>query len=190
MVPLDSLARVPFEVEGVEWISRVVRTGGISGPLHDEWALSVRFMCEEPFRAAAFMDADETRLYSRDWARHSEPVAELGVHFAPYDWDNNDEVQVMAGGIRVAFESAPLKTDPVATTHVDVTPGLSGYTGEPLTILRIPEVGAALGVLLVRSTDTKGDRTRWRLRDEHVDGLGDFSFLATGRRSGWASLSL
>jgi hypothetical protein len=151
----------------------------------------VRFVSEVPFRAATFVDSDRTRLYSRDWARHSEPAAELSVHFAPYDWDNNnDDVQVMAGGIRAAFESASLKIDPVATTHVDVTPGSSGYTGEPLTILMIPEVGASLSVLLVRSTDTKGDRTRWRLRDEHADGLGDFSFLATGRRSGWASLSV
>ena len=190
MAPLDSLARAHFDVEGVEWTSKAVRTGGISGPLHDEWALFVRFACEVPFRAAAFMDADGTRHYARDWARHPERVAELSVHFRPYDWDNNDDVQVMAGGIRVAFESASLKTDPVATTTVDVTPGSSGYTGEPLTILTIPEVGASLGVLLVRSTDTKGDRTRWRLRHDHVDGLGEFSFLASGRRSGRVSLSV
>lgn len=190
MAPLDSLARVPFEVERLEWTSKVVRTGGISGPVHDEWALSVRFACEEPFRAAAFVDADGTRLYSRDWARHAEAVAELNVHYAPHDWDNSDDVQVMAGGIRVAFVSASLKTNPVTTTLVTVTPGSSGHTGEPMTILRISEVGASLGVLLVRSPDTKRDRTRWRLRDEHVDGLGDFSFLATGRRSGSAPLSV
>jgi hypothetical protein len=136
------------------------------------------------------MDSKTIRFYARDWARHSEPVAQLSVHFKPYDWEHTDDVQIMAGGgIRAAVESASLKTDPVAATMVDVAPGAVGYTGDPLTVLRFPEIGASLGVLLVRSTDTKGDRTRWRVRDEHAGGLGDFSFLSAGRRSGWISLS-
>ncbi|GAB2677564.1 hypothetical protein [Kribbella swartbergensis] len=190
MAQIGSLTRERFLVEGVEWTSKVVRTGGPSGLLHDEWALSVRFACEVPFRAAAFLDSDGVRLYARDWARHSERVAELSVHFRPYDWDRSDEVQVMAGGIRAALESSALKADPVAATSVDVAAGASAYTGDPLTVLRIPEVGVVLGVVLVRSTDTKGDRTRWRLRDQHVQDLGDFSFLAAGRRSGWIQLSV
>lgn len=190
MAPIGSLTRERIVVEGVEWTSKVVRTGGPSGLLDNEWALSVRFACEMPFRAAAFLDSDGVRLYARDWARHPERVAELSVHFGPYDRTRSDDVQVMAGGIRAAFESAALKADPVAATSVDVAVGASGYTGDPLTVLRIPEVGVSLGVLLVRSRDTKGDRTRWRLRDQHAQDLGDFSFLATGRRSGWIELSV
>jgi len=191
MAPLRSLERERFAVEGVEWTSTTVRSGGISGPLHDEWELTVRFECVVPFRAVVFMDSKRIRSYARDWARHARPVAELSVKFTPYDWEHTDDVQIMAGGagITAAFESASLKTDPVAATTVDVSPGAVGYTGDPLTVLRIPEVGASLGVLLIRSTDTKGDRTRWRVRDEHAGGLGDFSFLSAGRRSGWISLS-
>ena len=150
----------------------------------------MRFVCEVPFRAAALIDSEKMRFYARDWARHSQPVAELSVHFKPYDWDHTDDVQVMAGGIRTAFKSASVKADPVAATTLGVATRSLGYTGDPLTVLRIPEVDASLGVLLVRSTDTKGDRTRWRLRDEHVEGLRDFSFLSGGRRSGWAPLSV
>jgi len=84
-------------------------------------------------------------------------------------------------GIRVRVESAVLKVDPVATTKLDVEPGTPGFTGVPISILSVPDVGVALGVLLVRSADTKADRTRWRVRDEHVGSLGEFSFLSTWR---------
>lgn len=190
MALLPSLERERFVVAGVEWTSKAVRTGGPSGPLHDEWALTLRFECEMPLRAAAFMDSKTIRFYARDWARHSETVAELKVRFQPYDWERTNDVQIVAGGgIRAAVESASLKTDPVAATTVDVAPGAVGFTGDPLTVLGIPDIGASLGVLLVRSTDTKGDRTRWRVRDEHAEDLGNFSFLSTGRRAGWTSLS-
>jgi hypothetical protein len=190
MAPLPSLERERFAVEGVEWTSTTVRTGGPSGLLHDEWALTVRFECVVPFRAAAFMDSKTIRFYARDWARHSEPVAQLSVHFKP----STGSTRTTSRSSRAAESgqqpnSASLKTDPVAATMVDVAPGAVGYTGDPLTVLRVPEIGASLGVLLVRSTDTKGDRTRWRVRDERAGGLGDFSFLSAGRRSGWISLS-
>jgi hypothetical protein len=191
MTRLPSLERHRFVIGAVDWTSQAVRTGGPSGPLRDERVLTVRFDCEVPFRAAAFMDSKTIRFYARDWARHSEPVAELGVHFRPYDWDLTDDVQIMAAGrIRAAVESASLKTDPVGATIVQVAPGDVGYTGDPLTVLTIPEIGASMGVLLVRSTDTKGDRTRWRVRDDHAGDLGDFSFLSTGRRSGWTPYRL
>ena len=173
-------------VESVDWTSKVVRTGGPSGPLHDEWALSVRLNCDAPARAVAFLDHDGVRRHARDWARRAERVAELRVSFDPYEWEDTDKVQIntAAGGIRVQVESAALKADPVATTTVDVEPGMPVFTGVPIRILSIPDVGIALGVLLVRSTDTKADRTRWRVRDEHADSLGEFSFLSAGERAG------
>jgi hypothetical protein len=124
------------------------------------------------------------RFFARDWARRSEPVAELRVRFTPYDWDTSSVVQVVASGIRTTFTSDTLKTDPVGATTVHVTTGSLGHTGDPLTVLTIAAVSASLGVILVRSTDTKGDRARWRVRDEHTGDLGDFRFLATGTRVG------
>jgi hypothetical protein len=132
MAPIGSLTRERIVVDGVEWNSKVVRTGGPSGLLHDEWALSVRFACEMPFRAAGFLDSDGVRLYACDWARHPERVAELSVHFRPYDWTRSDDVQVMAGGIRAVFESAALKADPVAATSVDVAVALRAIPVIPL----------------------------------------------------------
>jgi hypothetical protein len=99
------------------------------------------------------------------------------------------QISTAAGDIRVYVESAALKTDPAAMSTVDVEAGMSGYTGVPMSILRAPDVGVSVGVLLVRSTDTKADRTRWRVRDEHIGSLKDFSFLASGRRSGAAQLT-
>ena len=100
--------------------------------------------------------------------------------------EHTDKVQISTAdaGIRVRVESAVLEVDPVATTKLVVEPGTPGFTGVPISILSVPDVGVALGVLLVRSTDTKADRTRWRVRDEHVGSLGDFSFLSTGERAG------
>ena len=100
--------------------------------------------------------------------------------------EHTDKVQIntAAGGIRVQVESAALKDDPVAATTLNVEPGMTGHTGVPIRILGIPSAGVALGVLLVRSSDTKADRTRWRVRDDHVDSLGEFSFLSTGKRGG------
>lgn len=183
-----SLTRERFVIEAVEWTPKSVRTGGPSGPLHEEWALAVRFGCQQPFRGAAYIDSEKMRFYSRDWARRAERAAVLNVQFQPYGWDTSSDVQVVAGGVRVAVESAPLKADPVAATVLALKAGDEGYTGEPLTVLRIPPLGAAVGVVLVRSTDTRGDRTRWRVRGTHVDGLGGYEFLASGRRSGWTPL--
>jgi hypothetical protein len=186
MEGLTPLTRERLVVESVDWTSRAVRTGGISGPLHDEWALSLRVRCEAPARGVAFLDFDGVRRHARDWARLAERVADLRVSFVPVDWRHTDKVQIntAAGGIRVQVESAALKSDPVATTTLDVEPGMLGFTGVPIRIFSIADVGVALGVLLVRSTDTKADRTRWRVRDEHADGLGEFSFLSTGERGG------
>ncbi|MFD7161013.1 hypothetical protein ACFV9C_40965 [Kribbella sp. NPDC059898] len=189
MTPLGSLTREPITIEGVEWTSKVVRTGGPSGLLHDEWSLSIRFACDLPFRAAAFLDSDGVRQYARDWARHAEQIATLNVTFNPYDWLRSDEVQLTAGGIRATFESAALKTNPISATTVHIATGASSHTGVPLTVLTIPEAGASLAVLPVRSTDTKGNRTRWRLRDKHTQALGNFAFLTTGHRSGQLHLS-
>jgi hypothetical protein len=165
---------------------KVVRTGGPSGPLHDEWALSVRVQCDTPVRAVAFLDVDGIRWHARDWARRAECVAELRVSFLPHDWEHTDKVQISTagGGIRVQVESGVVKVDPVGTTKLDVEPGTPGFTGVPMSILSVPDVGVALRILLVRSTDTKADRTRWRVRDEHVGSMGEFSFLSTGERAG------
>ena len=181
-----SLTRERLVVESVDWTSKVVRTGGPSGPLHVEWALSVRVKCDAPVRAVAFLDRAGVRRHARDWARRAERVVDLRVSFFPADWEHTDKVQIntAAGGIRVQVESAALKEDPVATTTLDVEPGMPGYTGVPIRILSISNADIALGVLLVRSTDTKADRTRWRVRDEHAGSLGEFSFLSTGERGG------
>ena len=166
MDPIASLARERLVVESVDWTSKIVRTGGVSGPLHDEWAISVRLQCDVPFRGVAFADVEGIRWHARDWARRAERIAELDASYSPYDWGRSDVVQVIAaaGGIRVAVESATLKLDPVASTKVDVHSGSPGCTGVPMSILRIPALGISLGVLLVRSTDTRADRTRWRVR--------------------------
>jgi hypothetical protein len=183
---IASLTREPFVVDSVSWESKVVRTGGPSGPLHDEWTLLVRARCGAPVRAMAFPDADGVRWHARDWGRRSERLVELRVSFSPFDWDHSDKVVigVADAGIRVSVDSAALKAGPAAMTGVDVEVGTTGHTGVPLSILGIPELGISVGVLLVRSTDTKADRTRWRVRDEHAGGLGEFSFLAAGSRSG------
>ncbi len=164
-------------------------TGGPSGPLHNEFTLSVRVQCDAPARAVAFLDVGGIRWHARDWARRAEHVAALTVSFFPDDWENTDRVQSSAadGGIRVQVDSAALKVDPVATTRLDVRPGTYGFTGVPMSILSVP--GVALGVLLIRSTDTKADRTRWRVRDEHVGALAEFSFLATSDRAGQTALT-
>jgi hypothetical protein len=189
--PITSLACERLVVESVDWIPKVVRTGGPSGPLHEEWGLAIRVQCDAPARGVAFLDLDGIRWHARDWARRAARIAELRVSFQPYDWEHTDEVQIIttAGGIRVGVESTALKVDPVGSTSVDVEVGTSGHTGVPMSILRVPDVGVSLGVLLVSSTDTRADRTRWRVRDEHVDGLGEFSFLAAGDRSGRAEVT-
>lgn len=170
----------------VAWSSRVVRTGGASGPLHEEWAISVGVECDVPVRGVAFADIEGVRWHARDWARRAELVAQLDVSFAPYDSAHSDVVQVSAaaGGVRLSASSAALKSDPVATAMVDVEPGTPGWTGVPVGVLKVPAPGLSLGVLLVRSTDTRANLTRWRVRDEHTSGLGGFAFFATGQRSG------
>ena len=191
MDPITSLTLERIVVESVEWTQTVVRTGGPSGPRHDEWSLSIRVRCDTPARGMAFLDVDGRRWHERDWARRAERTAELRVSFQPYDWHHSDMVQIITngGGIQCGVESAALKLDPVASTRVDVEVGTSGLTGVPLSILGVQDVGASLGVLLLSSTDTKADRTRWRVRDEHIDSLGEFSFLATGGRSGRADVT-
>src|SRR3954451_22791619 len=102
------LTRERLVVESVDWTSKAVRTGGPSGPVHDEWALSVRVRCDAPARAVAFLDLDGIRWHARDWARRAEHVAELGVSLIPYDWEHTEKVQINTadGGIRVQVDSA------------------------------------------------------------------------------------
>jgi hypothetical protein len=113
-------------------------------------------------------------------------VVHLGIVFSPCDWAHSDVVQVNAadGGIRLNVTSSALKSDPVAATALHVEPGVSGWTGVPVRLLTVPRIELVLGVLLVCSTDTRTDRTRWRVRAELIPGLGEFTFLATGQRSG------
>lgn len=191
MDQLASLSRERVAVEAASWSSKVVRTGGISGPLHEEWAFSLRVTCGVPVRGVAFADIGGVRWHARDWARRAANVVQLGVAFSPFDWAHSDIVGVNAadGGIRFSVKSSDLKSDPVAGTTVDVELGASGWTGVPMTVLTVPSVGLAVGVLLVCSADTRADRTRWRVRDEHIPGLAGFAFIATGRRSGQHQLS-
>lgn len=188
---IASLGRERLVVESVEWTSKPVRTGGPSGPVHLEWTLCVGVHCEVPVRAMAFLDVDGIRWHARDWARRAEPGAELEVSFFPEDWEHADNVQITAadGDISVQVDSAALRVDPVAASTLDVHAGTVGATGVPLSILRIPDAAIVLGILLIRSVDTRADPTRWRVRDEHVGGLGDFSFLATSQRAGRAVVS-
>lgn len=134
----------------------------------------------------AFLDVDSIRWHARDWAGRAKCGVELEVSFFPEGREHTHKVQITAadGGIGVQVDSAALKLDPVSASTLDVHAGTVGATGVPLSILRVPDAGAVLGVLLIRSTDTRADRTRWRVRDEHVGGLGDFSFLATSQRAG------
>ena len=183
MRQVGQLSRWPLTVEAVTWTPTTVRTGGIPGPLHQEWRLLVRLACELPARAVVYLDAGGVRRHSRRWGRRAERAMELEVGFMPWDWGTSDDVRVSADEV-VEVESAELKHDPVAATVMGVASGSVGSTGVPMTILTIPSVGVELGVLAVASTETTANRTSWRVRDEYVTGLGEFDFLAVGRTRG------
>ena len=108
---------------------------------------------------------------------------DLEIVFIPWDWENSDVVTISAEET-VRVESAELKEDPVASTVVEVARGSVGSTAVPMTVLTIPSVGVGLGILAVVSTDTRANRTSWRVREECTDDLGDFAFLASGRARG------
>ncbi len=170
-------------VASVGWTPKVVRTGGISGPLHDEWRLGVRLESEVPFRALAYLDFAGARRYSTRWGHRSGTSIELDVVFMPWDWEASDEVLIRAEEA-VRVQSRELKNDPVAATEVRIAKGRSGSTAVPLTVLAIPSVGVEVGVLAVAATETRARHAAWRVRDEHANGLGSFALLATTRSRG------
>lgn len=183
MHPIGDLSRRPLVVADAIWTPKTVRTRGVSGPLHQEWRLLVRFECKVPSRALVYLDSEGVRRHSRRWARRASTLMDLEIVFMPWDWENSDVVTISAEET-VQVESAELKEDPVAATVVEVAEGSAGSTAAPMTVLTIPSVGVELGILAVVSTNTRANRTSWRVREEYAEGLGDFDFFASGRTRG------
>lgn len=181
---LPSLTQVPAEVEAVDWVSKVYRTGGPSGPLYDRWELRIALRCESiDVRRVTFLDSGGRRRYSRDWARERGRDVGVRVGFWPHNWVRSDWVTVSAAiGVEAAYFSHALKTDPVGTVAVHLRVGDEMSTGVPTTVLTLP--GLTVGLLLVSEVDTRSVQSRWRIRTPLAGSLGAFDFLAAGRRHG------
>lgn len=62
---MSELSRHGLTVSAVGWGSKAVRTGGITGSLHDEWRRGVRSEREVPFRALVSVNFAVVPRYSR-----------------------------------------------------------------------------------------------------------------------------
>lgn len=144
----------------------------------------------DAYGAVAYVHAEGDRVHSRGWADDLAHEFDLNVSFFPFDWSASDLVQINAGGggIRIGVESAALKEDPRAAMAMHIEPGDVAATGDPIAVFSLDGLNISLGVLVVCGSDTVKSRTRWRVRPEMADSLNEFTFLATGRRSGTVAL--
>jgi len=185
MEPVPGLVREPVRVEQIAWLSRAVRSRIPPSPAHEVWRLQIDFTCQQsPVRAVALLDAEGERQFARGWADGPATGVALVVHFFPYSWESSDAVQINVGGIWHTVVSPALKQDPRELAGPYLTRGDEVSTGAVIPVLSIAGLDVWVGLVLVAASDTKKDRTRWHVRSDRSHDLGEWTFLATGRRSG------
>lgn len=187
---MPQLRRLPLVVQDVEWIPQVVRTGGINGPLHDEWSVVFRLSSPEAnVRTAVYVESDDTRIFDKETLRHAIQGFTLQLRFLPYDWSTSSLFWIGSrhgSGVRVHDPS--LKTDLRAGIKATVSRGEVVETGKPVPLVVHAASGTTLGIVAVASSDTQEDRMRWRVR-QTVDGpVSDHRYLNSGRAVGAESI--
>ncbi|MCE1174549.1 MAG: hypothetical protein LWW77_08090 [Propionibacteriales bacterium] len=176
---------LPLTLDAVEWASKTVRSGGVSGPLHEEW--SVRFTLsslEAPVRAAVYVETAGRRFFDKESLRRSTQRLDLAISLRPWDWAASDAIWIGTGhptGVHV--EDPALKADPRSALTV-ADSGIALSTGRPIALLHHPASDTTLGIVVVRSSDTRADRTRWRLKEPARGRLHDHTYLNSGRAAG------
>jgi hypothetical protein len=183
-------ARLPVVVSRCEWISKPVRTGGPSGPVHQEWRLEIGLKCDaEPIRLAAMLiDRHAGELHHVRPSPDAVMEATYRLDFFPYDWNDDDGVQVNAMGSRVAVHSRELTREPNLSVRPLVEVGATFTTGVVSDLVDLASTGWVAQVALFAQSDTKKDRTRWHVRTGQGDDAGVYGFLWSGLRSGSVSL--
>jgi hypothetical protein len=177
-------------VTGCEWIPKQVRTGGVSGPVHQEWRLEVAFNCDaEPLRMAAMLvNWEAGALHHVRPSPAAEHEATYRINFFPYDWSSAEDVQINAMGSRIAVHCPELTREPNVFARPLVEVGQTTATGAILDLVDLAATGWVAQVALFAKSDTKKDRTRWRLQCPGDEEQGSYDFLWSGRRSGTVQL--
>lgn len=181
---------MPVQVSGITWSARQKRTRIPPAPLHDEWTVRVRLGCETEFLMAVVLWDVAAGLgrFNRGWSNTRGIGARVDVGFRPSAWDTTDDVDILTGStLRAHVSSAAVKLDPRSATTIDVAADDAISTGVPHRLLHIPEVGVAIDVFLVRSSDTVKSHGRWRLRSPDADVPDAYDFLRTGQVCGTIS---
>ena len=183
---LGGCIQLPVVVTRCEWIPKAVRTGGISGPLHQEWTLEIGLRCEEqPVRLAAMLlNREAGQLQHVRASPDAGNDATYRIHFFPYDWHNSDDVQVNVEGTLLAVESHALTREPNMSARLLVEVGDRLTTGAVVDVVSLADSGWVAQVALLAQSDTKKDRTRWHIRCPGQDQAGIYEFLWSGRRTG------
>jgi hypothetical protein len=175
-------------LDAVEWSSKIVRTGGVSGPLHEEW--SVRFTLSSPegrVRAAVWVETAERRLFDKGLLRKATSQLDFAISLRPWDWETSDAMWMgTAHPTGVYVDDPALKADPRSALTVAAR-GTALSTGRPVSLLHHTASDTTLGIVVVRSSDTRTDRTRWRLKQPAYGALLDHTYLNSGRAAGEAS---
>ncbi len=178
-----SLGRAQLVVEAVKWGSTSVRSGGVSGPLHDEWTVRICARSkDEPVRAAIYLESGAVRYYDKSKFRKASDCLEIEVKFQPWNWASSDYFSIGGWGVRV--EDPALHGDLPAAITMAIGPGEVIRTGTPTPILRHDRSRTTLGLVVVCSADTAVDRMRWRLKPRFAPDLASHSYLQVGSFSG------
>lgn len=168
-----TLTEVPYYVDRIRWKRYWVRTGGIRGPLHAEWTLTVAFTSPlRRVRVAVFVDADGVRASDKHQLRHATHTFQVSEWFRPLP---------KSPSIAEALTDSAERTNIRDAVTVLVRKGDELTTARPIVIATDSRRSSSLGIVAVCSTDTHDDRMRWRVKTPVAGPLADHSYLNSGR---------